>query len=66
MYKVFSCYEHWGKTGIEVTKWFPVGHEHETKEKAELYLNEYKKLSEYTDKKTKLKHYFKINYFTVS
>lgn len=60
MYRIFSCYEHWGKTGIEVSKWFPIGHEYKTKKEAETYLSEYKKLSDYTDKKTKLKHFFEI------
>jgi hypothetical protein len=59
-YIIYSCYEHYGKTGIEITDWFPIGYKYNTKKEANNSLKEYKKLADYIDKKTKLKHFFEI------
>lgn len=59
-YIIYSCYEHYGKNGIEITNWFPVGYKYNSLKEAEDSLKQYKELSDYIDKKTKLKHFFEI------
>lgn len=59
-YIIYSCYEHRSKNGIEVTSWFPVGYKYNSLEEAEEFLKQCKEISDYIDKKTKLKHFFEI------
>lgn len=59
-YIVYSSYEYYGKTGIEVTDWFPVSYKYNSLKEAETFLKEYLEVSNYIDKKTKLKHFYDI------
>lgn len=59
-YIVYSCYEHYSKNGIELTDWFPVSYKYNSLEEAENFLKQYIEISNYIDKKTKLKHFFEI------
>lgn len=59
-YIIYSCYEYYGKTGIGITGWFPIGYKYNSLKEAKSCLKEYKKVSDYIDKKTKLKHFYEI------
>lgn len=58
-YKIYSRYQYYKYKEIVWCDWFILD-EFDTKDIAENELAEFKKMSEQTDKSTKLKHQFKI------
>lgn len=59
-YIIKSRYEYRGSNGITWTDWFVINSVHMDKKTAESYIEQYKKLSDDVDKKTKLKHEYVI------
>lgn len=60
MYIVYSRYEHYLSTGKTWTDWFAVDEKPRTESEAKEYLKSVKEDYKYIDKKTKLKHEFKL------
>lgn len=65
-YVVHSCYEYLGPEGKGVSSWFRIGKFYKTEEEAKESIKQMKKLSDSTDKITKLKHFFEVRLIDIT